>query len=315
MAIAVVIVNYNSGALLERCLACLQDQTLKPDHIIVVDNNSTEALSGKLLDSLTGITVIRLPENVGYGAAINAAAEELKDVDLLCCLNPDAFPDADWLEQLQLVSFSHPDCGAFASLMIDAADPALIDGAGDVLHLSGIPWRRYHGRQSTSVALEAGPVFSACGGAAMYRMAAFQAVGGFDEHYFMYLEDVDLGMRLQLAGYSCWFEPSARVQHIGSAITGYQSDFSVYHGHRNVIYNYFKNMPVFLLIVLLPLHVAMNIMVMVVYSFRGKFASILNAKLDGLRMIPLAIQQRSKHQGQQTDIRRFWSGLTITGDR
>ena len=310
MKLVVVIVNYNSATLLERCLTSLSDQTLAPDRIIIVDNNSTEGLPRGLLDQYLNAELIQLDNNVGYGAAINRAAETLHDDDLLFCLNPDAFPEANWIETLVNTADAHPDFGSFASLMLDAGSPTLIDGAGDVFHLSGIPWRRFHGRTLSSTALHTGPVFSACAGAALYRVSAFRAVNGFDPDYFMYLEDVDLGFRLQQAGQPCLFVPDARVLHVGSAITGYRSHFSVYHGHRNVVYHYVKNLPLPLLILLLPLHLAMTLAVIGVYTLRGSAGSILKAKLDGIRMIPRA--WRNRHQTGAGSL-AILSRLTLTG--
>ena len=101
------------------------------------------------------------------------------------------------------------------------------------------------------------PVFSACAGAALYRTSLFNRLGGFDETYFMYIEDIDLGFRLQLAGYPSLFVRDAIVRHVGSAITGEGSDFSVYFGHRNLVYCYFKNMPFLLLMATLPFHLSL----------------------------------------------------------
>lgn len=296
-SVAVVVVNFNSAELLERCLGCLSGQTRPPDDIIVVDNNSTEEKSLSYLASLEGATVIKLDENPGYGAAINKAVATINDADLVCCLNPDAFPRPEWLATLLRTAKANPQFGSFASLMLKANDIDVIDGAGDVLHISGIPWRRFHGQPLSETNMETGPVFSACGGAAMYRLDAFREVGGFDESLFMYVEDVDLGFRLQLAGYPCLFVPGAVVEHVGSAVTGEGSDFSNFHGHRNLVFTYFKNMPLPLLLITLPLHVAANLWSILVFALRGSTSVILRAKWHALRRLPAALMvRRSQHQ-------------------
>ena len=292
MKVAVVIVNFNSGSLLKRCLQALSDQTTPADEIIIVDNASEEALSQQVLNEVSQVTVIRSETNLGYGGAINLAASKVEGFDYLCCLNPDAFPKPTWLEKLLACADRHPSAGSFASLMLMDSDHRVIDGAGDELHFSGIPRRRYHGKRLTQVDMTPERVFSACGGAAMYRLTAFQVIGGFDPDYFMYIEDVDLGFRLQLAGYECWFEPDAVVSHIGSAITGRRSNFSVYYGHRNLVYNYIKNMPLLLLVALLPVHIAVNILTLLVFSIRGNARAIAKAKIDALASIPDAIRAR-----------------------
>ncbi|MDA0979573.1 MAG: glycosyltransferase family 2 protein [Proteobacteria bacterium] len=310
MRAAIVIVNYNSGLLLERCLQSLRDQTLQPDHVVVVDNASTETLSHQLLDELPGIEVIRMKSNAGYGAAINRATRDMADVDLLCCLNPDAFPAPDWLERLVNAADTHPDYHSFASLMLKAEDPSVVDGAGDVLHCSGIPWRRYHGKPLNQCRIRREPVFSPCAGAAMYRLKAFREVGEFDERLFMYVEDVDLGFRLQLAGKPCLLVPEARVLHIGSAITGERSDFSSYYGHRNLVYQYLKNMPLILLILTLPLHLAANIATVLILSFRGSGKAILRAKKDAIALLPEAVAAR-KQTTRTISIREVWRILGL----
>ena len=294
MKVAVVIVNFNSGSLLERCLRALADQTTPADEIIIVDNASDEPLSHQTLDEANQATVIRSETNLGYGGAINLAASKVEGFDYLCCLNPDAFPKPTWLEKLLDYAAGHPSAGSFASLMLMDSDHRVIDGAGDELHFSGIPWRRYHGRRVTQVTMVPERVFSACGGAAMYRLTAFRAIGGFDPGYFMYVDDIDLGFRLQLAGYECWFVPDAVVSHIGSAITGLQSDFSIYYGHRNLVYNYIKNMPLLLLILSLPVHLAANLFTLLIISIRGNAGAIARAKIDALASIPDAIRARAK---------------------
>ena len=183
MSVAVIIVNYNSASLLERCLQCLSNQTCQPDQIIVVDNASTEPASIRLLQEITGAEVIHAGANLGYGAAINPAVETLSDVEYVCCLNPDAFPKPDWLEKLTSAAAVNPAYGSFACLMLNAHDESTIDGAGDELHLTGLPWRRFHGRKLADTHIGTEPVLSPCAGAAMYRVDDFRSAGGFDESF------------------------------------------------------------------------------------------------------------------------------------
>jgi GT2 family glycosyltransferase len=293
VTVAIVIVSYNSGELLDRCLAALSEQTCKPDRILVVDNASSDPATLSLLATLDNAEVIYSDVNLGYGAAINSAAENLTDIDYLCSLNPDAFPEPRWLENLMIAALRNPEYGSFAPLMLKANLPHIIDGAGDLLHISGIPWRRYHGVQLGSVDLVEEPVFSPCAGAALYNLQTFRQVGGFDESFFMYVEDIDIGFRLQLAGHPCLFVPNAVVHHIGSATTGRTSDFTVYHGHRNVEHNYFKNVPSLLLLLTLPLHLTAVLMSLAVFSTRGNMSAIWRAKRDALLSLPRYISNRA----------------------
>ena len=308
MSVAIIIVNYNSGALVSRCLKSLSEQTLCADELVVVDNASTDAESRSMIDAITNATVIRSDLNLGYGGAINLAVQKLTTTDYIVCLNPDAFPEPDWLEAIVNAADSHPDHGSFASLMLREDDISIVDGAGDELHFTGIPWRRFH-KRTLPDNLQTEPVFSACAGAALYRTSLFNQLGGFDERYFMYVEDIDLGFRLQLAGHPCLLVSDAIVHHIGSAVTGEGSDFSVYFGHRNLVYCYFKNMPLLLLLATLPFHILANIVTLVVLTAKGRGSAVGKAKLDALKQLPFAIRARSK-VSRKVSSRDIWRLLS-----
>jgi GT2 family glycosyltransferase len=307
MSVAVIIVNYNSTALLSRCLESLSEQTLCADELVIVDNASTEAESQNLLNAISDATVIKSEKNIGYGAAINLAVRKIDTTDFIVCLNPDAFPDPQWLETIVNAAEDHPEFGSFASLMLRDDDPTIVDGAGDILHVTGIPWRRFHQRRLNKN-MKTEPVFSACAGAALYRTSLFNRLGGFDETYFMYIEDIDLGFRLQLAGYPSLFVRDAIVRHVGSAITGEGSDFSVYFGHRNLVYCYFKNMPFLLLMATLPFHLLANVVTLLVLAIKGRGGAIGRAKLDALKSLPSAIRAR-KSVSRKVSNRAIWKLL------
>ena len=124
---------------------------------------------------------------------------------------------------------------------------------------------------------------------------------GFDEDFFCYFEDVDLGFRLRLAGHRCLLVPDAVVYHVGSATTGGQhGDFAVYHGHRNLVWTYVKNMPGALFWLLLPAHIALNLVTIVWFSLRGQGAVILKAKRDALCGLPRMWKKRRDIQKYRT---------------
>jgi GT2 family glycosyltransferase len=311
MSIAIIIVCYNSGKMLERCLDSLHKQSRLADQIIVVDNRSADIETLHILNKLAPdqrLQVIRADENLGYGGAINLATVNM-DVELVCCLNPDAFPETHWLQALEQAAAAHPNFGSFASLMLKESDNRIIDGAGDTLHISGIPRRRYHGKSLSAVTLNTEAVFSACAGASMYRLSSFKAIGGFDESYFMYVEDIDLGFRLQLAGFPCLLVKDAIVEHIGSATTGEGSDFSIYYGHRNLVYAYLKNMPMLLLLITLPIHLFANLWTILVFLTRGVSKPIFRSKWDALKLIPAALAARRPDR-QKVSNNYIWQQLS-----
>jgi GT2 family glycosyltransferase len=294
--VTVVIVNYNSGQWLGRCLDGLDLQTCRPAAVIVVDNDSSDdsmkAVRGRRLD----IRPVYLKRNVGFAAANNYAINSIRHGEWVALLNPDAIPAPDWLEQLSGYAKAHPEYAAIGSRMIDAANPQRLDGIGDAYHASGLAWRLGHRLPVTAIDDIREPCFSPCAAAALYSLGAFREVGGFEESFFCYYEDVDLGFRLRLAGYECTTRLEAIVQHAGSGTTSRRSDFSVYQGHRNMIGTFIRNMPGYLFWLYLPQHILLNILFIFMGMFRGQGMLIAKAKLDGMRNLPRALGQRRRIQ-------------------
>jgi GT2 family glycosyltransferase len=185
-----------------------------------------------------------------------------------------------------------PAVVAFASQMRLVDSPKLLDGAGDSYHVSGRAWRNGHRTSSEAWPSKDVEVFAPCAAAALYRREAFEEVGGFDEQFFCYFEDVDLGFRLRLRGHRCLYVHSAIVLHVSSALSGYRSDFAVYHGERNAVWTFVKNMPAPMLWRYLPQHLALNIASLAYYPFRGQGRIVLKAKLDALRGLGLVLKRR-----------------------
>lgn len=297
--VAVIIVNFNSGAMLAECLRHLRAQTRPPERIIVVDNASRDGSADRLENDDPDIEVVRLDRNLGFAAANNLAARRAETVEWLALLNPDAFPEPDWLERLLATAREYPECASVGARLVDAGDPGRLDGTGDVYHVSGLAWRRDHGKPVGAGASEAGEIFAPCAAAALYRRAAFFEAGGFDEDYFCYFEDVDLGFRLRLLGYSCRYAPEAMACHVGSAVTGRRSPFSLYHGHRNLVWTWCKNMPGPLFWLYLPQHLLLNLGAMLWFVLHGRGGVLLRAKWDALRGLPHCWRRRKAIQSQR----------------
>jgi GT2 family glycosyltransferase len=290
--VAVIIVNWNSETLLGKCLSALRLQTLSPDKMIVVDNGSAIKKLEKLEAGYPEVQFIRLMKNVGFAAANNIGVKAAEGCSWVALLNPDAFPEPPWLENLLRSALRYPEHSFFGSRLLCACDCDRLDGSGDVYHTSGMMWRRNHRRPAVKSDLDACEIFSACAAAALYRREAFLAVGGFDEDYFCYCEDVDLGFRLRLAGHRGMYIPDAVACHIGSATTGRRSDFAVYHGHRNLVWTFVKNMPEPLFWWYLPLHVGLNLFSLLWFSLQGQGGPIFRAKLDAVRGLKKVWRQR-----------------------
>ncbi|MEK7736324.1 MAG: glycosyltransferase family 2 protein [Pseudomonadota bacterium] len=297
--VGAVIVNWNSFEHLRRCLAALAAQEVSFASVVVIDNHSIDAPAElQFVPCPENLHYLRLPYNAGFAGGNNLALQQLADCEWVALVNPDAFLDPGWLRHMIDAAARHPGYSCFASRLVSARQPLILDGLGDVYHASGLVWRHGHGRPQQEVS-EA-EVFSPCAASAMYRREALSAVGGFDEDFFCYLEDVDLGFRLRLAGHRCMLVPDAVAHHIGSATTGGQhSDFAIYHGHRNLVWTFIKNMPGALFWLFLPWHLVMNLASIVWFSLGGHGRVILRAKLDALKGIPKMWRKRREIQARR----------------
>ena len=309
MSITVIIVNWNSGALLRECLNKLSEQSILPQQILVVDNASSDN-SAACAELFPSVTVFRMNANLGFAGGNNRALVEC-ETEFVALLNPDAFPAADWLEQLLAAAKAHPNVAAFGSRQLCLENAEILDGVGDSYHMSGLVWREGHGRQQQAADLVAREIFSPCSAAALHRRQALVDVGGFDEDFFCYVEDLDLGFRLRLAGHKAMYVPDAVVHHIGSATTGGQhSDFSIYHGHRNLVWAFVKNMPGALFWLCLPYHLTLNAATLIWYGFKGRWRVIFRAKLDAIKGLPKMWGKRREIQAQRVaSVRDIWNML------
>jgi GT2 family glycosyltransferase len=301
--VAVIVVDWNSGDLLDRCLSALARQTVQPRRVIVVDNASASETRLRVRMDGSRLELVRLSENLGFAAGNNRGIALASDAEWIALLNPDAFPEPDWLENLLAAAAAHTEYSSFASRQVMAGDPTLLDGTGDSYAVSGLAWRRDYGRRAAGRREKQEEVFGPCAAAALYRRSALNEAGGFDEHFFCYFEDVDLAFRLRLAGRRCLYVPEAVVHHIGSGISGHRSDFSVYHGHRNLVWTFCKNMPAPLLARYWPHHLAVNGLSVIHFTRQGRGRVILKAKRDALRGMPRVLRQRRAIQaGRRADL-------------
>jgi len=276
--VSVIIVAYNSGAFLARCIAHLAAQDFTDFEAIIFDNASTDNAVDTLDLPDARFRIVRSEQNLGFAGANNAAAREARGVYLVL-LNPDAFAAPTWLSAL-LAAAERTRAVMVGSLQLMADDPTRIDGAGDCYHVLGIAWRGGYRRRRG--ALKSGSVFAPCAAAALYERAAFSAVGGFDERFFCYFEDVDLAFRLRIAGARAYQCQEAVVHHVGSGTLGVDSDFAVFHGSRNRIWCFVKNMPPLRLALFAPMHAALSLVLLALSIGRPRFWPMLRGMRAGL---------------------------------
>ena len=293
---SILIVCWNNRQTISACLEALCSQTIQDFEVILVDNGSTEPIPADLPSRYPQLTIqfFTLAHNTGFAQGNNYAAEKAS-ADTLILLNADAFPAQGWLEAIRKGIHDHPGC-FYTSRLVMAEAPERMDGMGDVYHASGLAWRRDHYKLANSEHDHEREVFSACGAAAVYPAEAYRQAKGFDEDYFAYQEDVDLGFRLQLMGYRCIYLPQAVVRHVGSASTSDRSDFSVYYGQRNLVWTFFKDMPGVFVWLLWPYHLLANALMIMVGLTRGQGRLTLQAKWDALLKLPFVLRKRRQVQ-------------------
>lgn len=293
---SVIIVNYNGGDWLARCVAALTAQSETAFEAFIVDNGSTDKSIETLPKLDARFEIILAGENLGFAAANNLAAQKARG-EFLVMLNPDAFARVNWLKNL-LAEVTAPDITMVGSLQYMALEPNMLDGVGDFYHACGLAWRAGFGHPASSAPTKAIEAFAPCGAGALYHRETYLRLGGYDERFFCYHEDVDLGYRMRLAGGRCVQSASAIIDHVSSGITGRASDFAVYHGTRNRIWTFFKNTPLPLLLLLLPLHIALNMFVLVWAMLRrsGRFKPTLRGIIAGMSGLSDILRARKEVQ-------------------
>lgn len=245
--VSVVVPNFNGAKFLETCLTSLEQQTFKDFELLIVDNasedNSLEIVRRKAPSAL----VVRQSRNTGFAAAANAGIRSARG-EWIAALNNDTEVAHTWLEELYAATSRHPLADFFASRILDFVDRKKIYSAGDCFLRIGVGYRRGQEMPDGDGYHEEIKIFSACGCGALYRKSTLEAFGGFDERFFAYLEDVDLGLRLQAAGMQGYYVPSAVLYHRGGGTSGGEfSPLAVRLLSRNSILLLIKNIPYWIL--------------------------------------------------------------------
>lgn len=287
--IAVLIVAYRSRDTLPRVLDQLQAQTLAPARVLVLENGSPE---GEAVDEavIAGRAELVVSEtNLGFAAGNNRLAAQI-DQSWIFLLNPDAFPEPDLIETLVAATMRYPDVSLFGCTQTADGAPGVLDGAGDVYHVTGVPYRGGYGRRMAPP--PDGECFAPCGAATLIRRDVFERLGGFDEDFFCYVEDVDLGFRARLSGETCVQLNSAVISHVGYGSSGRRSAFATYHGARNRFWTFFKNTPGWALWLLTPLHLVMTALLWLSAARFGQFGLFGKALSDALNGWPQLMEKR-----------------------
>ena len=234
-----VIPTLTADKRLVECLAALAVQTRTDFEVIIVDNSGKGLVRGGAAGQ-TGATVIEPGRNVGFGAAINLGFQKSR-APYVAALNDDAAPRPEWLEALLAAGENWCDAGMFASQVRFYGEEQL-DSAGMLIAADGSSKQRGHLFPVGEFDRE-DEVLLPSGSAALYRRAMLDAIGLFDEDFFLYCEDTDLGLRARWAGWKCIYVPAAVVDHHYSHSAGRASKLKAYYVERNRLFVVAKNFP------------------------------------------------------------------------
>jgi GT2 family glycosyltransferase len=305
--VAVVLVNYNGAEHLPACLAALAAQSVA-HRTLVVDNASRDGSARSAHAAFPDVAFIPLRRNVGFARAVNLAAERLEgSADVLVTLNPDTVPAPEFLEQLLVPLHADPEVASVAGTLVFASRPDVIASAGIVVHRNGVALDARLGEPRPAPGSDPEAVFGASGGAAAFRLAAFRAVGGFPEAFFMYLEDVDLAWRLRAAGWRAVWAPGALATHAYSATAREGSPFKRRLLARNRLWTLARCLPREAWARDWRSIVWFDIVASVASLVYGDWAA-LRGRVEGILGLPLRLSERTKVI-QQASTCRSWALL------
>ncbi len=243
---SVVIPNWNGRHWLKGCLDALRAQEYRSFEVLLVDDASSDGSVEYVQAQYPEVTIIKRAVQGGFAKTANTGINASSG-EYVVLLNNDTLPSPSWLgELIRSMDRSPPTVGSLASCMLRMDDPQLIDTTGDLLTWYGQALKRGHDQPVPGCDCSS-EILSACAGAALYRRAFLETAGVFDEEFGSYLEDLDLGLRGRLSGYTCSYASSATVLHQGHG-AGTPHGKYVRLVTRNRLLLFGKNIPLALII-------------------------------------------------------------------
>jgi GT2 family glycosyltransferase len=288
-------------------MPALAAQLRDGDELIVVDNASSDGTLAAVREAAPGAVAIEVGANLGFGAGCNRGASAASG-ELLCFLNPDAVPAPGFRDALERPLAAGRGLGAWQGL-VTAESGRVVNTRGGVVHFTGIAWAGGAGAPVGTAITASEPAFVSGACMAIPR-ATFERLGGFAEDFFLYHEDVDLSLRLRLAGERLGIEPEARVDHDyrfakGSAKWRYLE--------RNRWATLIRTYPAALLALLAPALLATELALVPISIAGGWFRERLLAWGDVARSMPRLRRERRLIQGSRAvGAGRF--ALALTAD-
>jgi len=296
--VTVVIPNFNGIRRMDEVLESLARQSYRDFETLVVDNGSSDGSVDHLRRRWPEVGVVEWPRNRGFATAVNEGFRRARG-DFVALVNNDVELDPGWLQATVSALEKHAEAASIASRLLEWERRNMLDGTGDLVGWDGYCMRRGQGEKDIGQYSEPGPVVSACAAAALYRRTAFDDVGPFDESFFAYVEDIDWGLRAQLAGWRCHYEPTAVAYHVGGATSGEMTGFELFQNHRNAILMMVKNFPLPALILAGPWAVLRRSVSLAKAGLRGEGRVLIRAWAAAAAATPRTLEARREVQARR----------------
>lgn len=292
--IAVIVVTYESADSVGRTLPALAAQLAEDDQLLVVDNASGDGTADRVREAAPRAQLLEQHRNLGFAGACNVGAAA-SEAPLLLFLNPDAEPAAGCVDALRRAAGDRPAWGAWQAL-VTMRRGREINSSGGVIHFLGMGWAGSCGDPAEVAPDGLSEVSFASGAALVVRRDAWERVGGFDDRYFMYCEDLDLGLRMWLGGYGVGVVPAARVEHDYEFAKGGRKWMLL---ERNRWWTVLSDYPSGLLVPLLPALIAAEAALLLIAARDGWLRAKLRAQATVVRELPQILARRREVQARR----------------
>jgi GT2 family glycosyltransferase len=270
--VSVIVPSFNGKAVVGECLESLKGQRFRDFETILVDNASTDGTAAFVRENYPEVKVVVNDGNLGFGGGVNVGLRQAEG-RCVALLNNDAVADPGWLSGLvSAAGRSEGRVGMWASKILCHGRPGEIDTAGHRLYPDGLNIGRGKGEKDSAEYGKEEEVLFPSGCAAMYRREVFYEVGGFDEEFFAYGDDTEMGLRARLAGWKCLYAPSSVVYHRGSETMGRHSALKAYYIERNRVWVLLKCFPGWRILAS-PFYTALRLFWHLAYALAGRGAA------------------------------------------
>jgi len=245
---AIVILNWNGEALLERYLPIVVQYSGKTD-IYIADNGSTDGSVAYVKENFPNVNIIQNSSNNGFAKGYNDALKQV-DADIYCLLNSDVEVTPGWLEPIKDAFLKFPDASIIQPKILDLLKRDYFEyagAAGGFLDQFGYPFCR--GRIFQTIEKDEGQyddtteIFWATGASMFIKSDVFDSLGGFDEDYFAHQEEVDLCWRAQNKGLKVYYVGASYVYHLGGSTLSNMNPKKTFLNFRNSLFSITKNLP------------------------------------------------------------------------